>query len=208
MSHERIELLIARVCAGEATDADWDRLIVAAADEPDLWRQVAEAQRDHADLADLMASAGAVADRVDLPHPEVIERLAAERSLDARLRGWGGWAVAALVTVILALRWAPGASSGPAPSPNASNAITAGYSAHDALRHYIDQGQRENLVIRELPRHLLVETRPAPDGSVELIYIRQIMERVVVPDIYRYRNRDETGYPVPVRYEVPVGGRM
>jgi len=55
-------------------------------------------------------------------------------------------------------------------------------------------------VVGEMPEHIVIETRPMPDGTIEVLYLRQIIERRVIDHAYR-EMRDETGnvFPVPVK---------
>ena len=52
----------------------------------------------------------------------------------------------------------------------------------------------------EMPTRVLVESRPADGGNgYEVLYLRQVLERTVVPDLYRFDGRDERGVATLVR---------
>ncbi|NUQ68803.1 MAG: hypothetical protein HUU18_11065, partial [Phycisphaerales bacterium] len=74
-------------------------------------------------------------------------------------------------------------------------------SASDALQEYLDRGRQDGLVIGELPDKVLVQTRPIGNGGgMEVVYLRQIVERTRVDDLYR-TTTDELGnvMGLPVR---------
>ena len=83
-----------------------------------------------------------------------------------------------------------------------------GASAAELLAAYLDKGRQEDFVIAEVPQRVLIETRPNVTGhGYELIYLRQILERTVVPDLYQF-NHDESGQPTLVRYDGDNGPSM
>ena len=93
-------------------------------------------------------------------------------------------------------------------APNGT--LTAGVSFSDVVRSappadilqaYLERGRQENLVIAEVPERILIKTRPAAGQGYELLFVRQILERAVVPDLYRFDAQDETGRPTLVRFE-------
>jgi hypothetical protein len=53
-------------------------------------------------------------------------------------------------------------------------------------------------VLGELPERVVIEAVPLGDGSVEVRFVRQIMERAVVHDLYRV-GEDEVGNLVAIR---------
>ena len=63
-------------------------------------------------------------------------------------------------------------------------------------------GRKAGRVIAEMPEQVVVETRPMPDGSIEVMYLRQVIERRVIDQAYR-QVRDDAGntIAVPVRFE-------
>ena len=64
-------------------------------------------------------------------------------------------------------------------------------------------------VIAEVPERILIETRPTDNGrGFELVYVRQIIERTVVPDLYQFHSQDEMGRPTLVRYDGNRGPSM
>jgi hypothetical protein len=129
-----------------------------------------------------------------------------------RLTSWAGWAVAAGLVIAIAGRWLGGPAT-PAASPVQTAGIptpadaTLVRSAEEALDAYLERGRSEERVIRQMPRMLLLEARPNPTGDgYEILYLRQLMERAVVPDLYQFGAEDEAGRPALVRYRRPGGG--
>ena len=129
-----------------------------------------------------------------------------------RIGGWSGWAIAAVFTIA----WVAGIlnlvqSTTPQPigTPVAAEAGFAGASASDLFAAYLDKGRQEQFVIAEVPERILIETRPADSGrGYELVYVRQIIERTVVPDLYQFHSQDEMGRPTLVRYDGDRGPSM
>ena len=189
------EILMSRVVDGEATAADWESFRQIAESDPTLWREMAEHQRDHHELSAMVASAIAIADEVEAPaHAHMEQRMV------SRLRivgAWGGWAAAAAV----ALMWTAGQLN---PTPTVPQNNTAGLNipTGDLLSRYLEQGKKSGQVVGELPDKVLIETRPVQSGDgYEVYYIRQIIEKARVPDLYTF-GTDDTGQAVPVRIEV------
>jgi hypothetical protein len=71
-----------------------------------------------------------------------------------------------------------------------------------AFERYLSAGQKSGQVIAEMPEQVVVETRPLPDGTIEVLFLRQIIERRVIDQAYR-EVRDESGniFALPVRVE-------
>ena len=117
---------------------------------------------------------------------------------------WGGWAIAAALLIAWSLGM-PRASSTLDQGPQVAGIPGIGLKdaqPEQAFEQYIESGQKSGKVISEMPEQLVVETKPLPDGTIEVIYVRQIIERRVIDQAYRMM-QDETGnaFPVPVRVE-------
>jgi hypothetical protein len=197
------DILITRIIDGEATPEDWAAFKALAARQPEVWRDLAECQQDHADLSAAVSAAWRIADSIDLPVEE-----ARSAQLSRRVRGamtWGGWAMAAAVALAFTTQRPNGTGSeegltaGPALGPGVIPVSTSDQ-AYDA---YLELGRQDNRVLEEVPTRILVETRALEDGTVEVRYLRQILERVTVPSLYEF-GQDEAGRPVPIR----VRGRV
>lgn len=204
------DLLMSRVVDGEASTEEWLRLTTIANAQPSLWRDIAEAQREHAVLQAHVGHAGAIADRVDLETDDMVDGAGIDQHGPLRRMAWSGWAVAALIGVAASVQVFRPAT----PLNNATtvtnaqaglpNPIPAIQNARAALDTYLDLGRESGDVIAELPTKTLVETRPAPDGNgYELLYIRQILERTRVPDLYEYDGQNEFGQPTITRVQQP-----
>jgi hypothetical protein len=256
--------LIDRIASGDLTGATWSAWSHHASDEAVAWRTMAESLRDQLLLIDAAVAAAEVADRVELPSPEVVAAAAVDpppakaataavdaepvrprpardrssrrpapaataaggattphRSL-ARARGAAGWMVSAMLLLalvslspILGLPGLSGVGSRPvtegpvAATPGgpgaggdtaAASVIPANLSASDALSLYLERGRDEGLVVEERPDLVVVGSRPAEDGGgYEVLYVRQILERTIVPEVYVPSGRDEDGRPVLTR---------
>lgn len=195
------DTLINRVVDDEATGSDWEALKVIAAHDATLWRELAEAQHAHAELCAAVASATDLVEAIDAPASEAQRWRFAARVRTATT--WGGWAAAAAVVIA----WMGGINEGVRPSgdqPNQASLLPVGTARTpaDALQQYLDLGRASGDVVGEMPDVLLVGSTPNPAGrGYEIVFIRQIVERRVVEDVYRL-GTDELGRPVPMRMDV------
>ena len=81
--------------------------------------------------------------------------------------------------------------------------------AVDLFQAYLQKGRQEEMVIGEVPEKILIDSRSMPSGEgYELLYLRQILERAIVPDLYQFTAQDALGRPTLVRFEQPVGPSM
>jgi len=199
------DILLTRVLDGEATPEDWAAFRAMAACDPRVWTDLADTQQDRAELALAMAEVVQIADHVDAP----IETLTGE-NLTRRLNqavAWVGWAAAAMLAIgAIASR-----NIGPAQTnqPDATKQTTqqAGLfsvtSPEDALKLYFDKGQKTGSVLGEIPDRVLLQTTPSADGAgYDIVYIRQLVERTHVNELYQLA-KDEAGRSVPVEYSPP-----
>jgi hypothetical protein len=210
---DRADLIISHVVDGEATAQEWNELEALAVHEPRLWRELAQAQRDAMSLRGAMGAACAVAERVSLAADDRASESHAMSGAVAgsshlrlnRLGAWIGWAVAAAVLIIASIQinnQRGGAGLSPTDNIRQAGLSNPIESAADAWNLYMDKGREDGSVLGEMPGRMLVESRPAPEGKgFEVIYIRQVMERAVVPDLYQVSGLDERGQPTlaPVR---------
>jgi hypothetical protein len=199
------DLLITRVIDGRASADDWDRFRKLAANEPGIWVELADTQNQHEIVRDELRHAIACADRVDLPGGVIDETFTRQRmSLTSK---WGGWAIAAA----LLIAWSLGLPSLQTTGSDPTQPETAGLPGsglisgiglqeaepEQAFERYLSAGQQSGKVIAEMPEQVVVETTPMPDGTIEVIYLRQIIERRVVEQAYQ-QVRDETGNTIAV----------
>ncbi len=214
MIEQHDDILISRTLDGNATSGDWDELTALADANPAVWRNLAMSLREHQAFARAVNADVTVADAIEMPlvRPAATMELrdaGRHPAILARVGGWSGWAVAAVFTIV----WVAGVLNlvqNTAPQPNGSSPHTAmvGASAAELLEAYLDKGRQEDFVIAEVPQRVLIETRPNGTGrGYELIYLRQILERTVVPDLYQF-NHDEAGQPTLVRYDGDSGPSM
>lgn len=192
------DALISKIIDGEASSADWRTFRRLAEADASLWAEFAETHAVHESLERAVDDAIGVADGVDLRIPDTPEEV-----FDARvrtLRTWGGWLAAAAV----ALAWFIGFGNQGVPemqgaSIGGSSVLALDEaSAEDAIQRYKDAGMQAGRVVGEMPQRVVLETRPTADGkAVEVLYIRQFIERAVVDRVYR-ESTDEFGNPVQV----------
>lgn len=142
-------------------------------------------------------------------------------------RAWTGWAVAAALVFAWSLTrslpvdrsTAPRRGVSPASSVaeapprvapgSTSPAATTPVSTEQAFQQYLEQGRADGSVLGVVPRRVILESRPDPSGNgYEIVYLQQIMERTVVPELYQLRSLDERGRPGLARYEAPPRGEM
>lgn len=214
------EQLLTRVVDGEERPGEWHAFSDAADRTPLLWRELAVQQRDSRLLLGALSrhvdSAGEAIDfAIRSPSDSPASRASGDDAATWRERrhgglrfGWTGWALAAC----LAGAWLFSASirlpaGGDqfgigADSPTGGGVVRAGLSPDEALRAYLDLGRESGAVVGELPGKPVLEQRATEDGSgVEVVFIRQIIERRRVPTLYEFAQTDEFGRAVaaPVR---------
>lgn len=208
MLDDRASVLLARVVDGEATREQWDELARLADADPRLWRTLAHYQRDAAALTAQVGTILAMADRVEAPVSQVARERATEqvRGRSRMVATWGGWAAAA--AVVLGAVLAPKLGLLPTTSP-AVGPQTAGVPAlstpSELFNAYLDSGKKQGIVVGEVPTRVLLDQKPLDTGGYEVTYLRQIVEKIQVPQLYQV-GRDELGNEVPVRLEVPQAG--
>lgn len=204
MTEQQHHMLISRVIDGEATDQEWAEFVSLAAVEPRMWCALAMGQRDHAALVRAINHASAVADAVTLQSVED-----AQRWRLTKVRMWSGWSVAALVALVAGVSLLRLWSMPLASNTGNQHAAILPISASEAFQTYLDKGQESGAVIGEVPTRVLIESRPRGTGQgYEIVYLRQIMERAVVPDLYQVRGQNELGQPTLIRYEPSARGSM
>ncbi len=212
------DVLVSRLAEGRATAADWHALARATAADPDIFADVADTRAQIDALSSQVHAAVAVADQVHLPQQVHVPQQAgrdtagpalpfADHAANARLNlppSWKlGWAVAAVLGLAVVLQATGVGNTRSRLNPAGGESALAGLSAEQLLGKYVDAGKREGLVIAELPQRHVLESRPGPDGTVEVLYLRQFIERATVNDVYRM-GTDESGRPVLVPGGAPV----
>jgi hypothetical protein len=221
--NDRADALISHIVDGEASPEQWRELERFATGRPRLWRELAESQRDAAALRVAMTLAGDIAQRVALPHSTSAAHGAAFTESDIRtlphpaLRfnrfgAWTGWLVAAVIILVASVQIAQHErSAGQTGAQPQTAGAGAGLvqSAADAWDTYLQRGAAEGSVLGEVPGKMVVESRPmvAQDGvagGYEVIFVRQVVERAIVPDLYQISGEDERGQPTLTRYRQAV----
>jgi len=199
--------LVTRLIDGMASPDDWQHLRHLASSDPDrharLLDEIERTQQIDAALSETVARQLDAACSVAPPSPE---RPQATLRL---VRAWSGWAVAAA----LALMWSvlsPGAGMGSLGDvqragvpviPASGVAPDEEASVDQAFDQYVRLGTESGRVLEVDPELRVVESTPLADGSgVEVVYVRRVLERVIVDEVYR-KTTDELGRVVPVRLE-------
>lgn len=199
MEPTNTDILISRIVDEEATAQDWASFEQLASLEPDVWKKLAQEQRDAANLRCAVGDAIKAADAIELPID--IAGAGAERVFSRRFSPWIGWAMAAAV----ALAWlgadlVPTINTHLTPTNNAGIVNLTPVSADAALDQYRAVGEQEGRYIGEMPK-VMVEARAMPDGvRVEVIYLRQLLEREVVSGMYGL-GEDDQGRATPIPIE-------
>ncbi|MEM1183902.1 MAG: hypothetical protein AAGI53_02765 [Planctomycetota bacterium] len=214
------ELLVSRIVDGAATPDDWTSLRTLASGEPDVWQELAETQAQNEQLISAVGEAIGACDVVDLPDatPVYPEATGIGRRMEF-VRSWGGWAAAAAVLLVW---WTgvpvttPGGSNlgGSGSLSGASTAGTVGprivaepgsqtsfQAADEALERYLQLGRDEGTVVASMPDQV-VEARPLEDGTAEVLYLRQILERRIVDQFFRLGS-NEHGDPIVLEGAAP-----
>ena len=206
---DRRDVLIGRVVDGEASSQDWAEIRELAGDDQSIFAEIAELQDLRRDTMEMVDEVGDLAEGVELPlymHPK--------SSPAGRLKFagvWGGWAVAAMVAVAWSIGLRPGdpllvgdLNQGTQTGSLGGSVIqTAG----DALQQYLDLGKESGEVVGELPSGIVLEKTPLSDGSgYEVLYIRPIIERAVVHNVFR-EVQTESGQMKIVPTQLPQNSR-
>jgi hypothetical protein len=201
MEPSNTDILISRIVDDESTAEDWAAFELLASLEPGVWRQLAQEQRDAACLRRAVASEIAFADSVGLPLG--LAGPGAERALAGRFNHWVGWAMAAAVALAwLGVNQFPALDRSPGPGVNTAG-WTAPESADAALARYRTVGEQEGRYLGEMPK-VMVEARPMPGGvQIEVIYLRQLLEREVVGGMYGF-GQDDQGRTTTIPIEPTV----
>jgi len=199
-------VLISRIVDGAATSEDWATFRAVAAHDPSIWGELAQTQEIHESISSSVHDALSFVDRVELPGGVMDDQ-----PLHARLEilsRWGGWAAAAAIMLV----WFVGnpftTQSGNDSGNKAafipdfgSNTALDQAQPDQAFGQYLSAGRQSGQVVGEMPDRVVIETRPMPDGTIEVLYLRQIIERQIIDHAYR-EIHDESGnaIPVPVRF--------
>lgn len=198
MNETRTNTLIDRIAAQEADQTSFREFETAARDQPELWERLARSLRDELDLRSAMhASEHGV--RADAEIRAAIDGSALRsrnRKPQFQFRMWSGWAAAAVIV----LTWATLTMSTGSGEPEHNAAPTGmrliSLTADDAFEQYLEIGHNEGRVIGELPARM-IEFESGDDGSVVVYYVRQLLERERIDQMYQYMP-DELGRPLPV----------
>lgn len=191
------EVLISRLLDGRAKPEDWRAFRAAAERQGIMWDDLIESATD---LQSLSRAVNLVAEGTTC-----IDVHEAARRDAGRLRSGGlsrinrlGWLVAAclalgLISVTLRQR---DITYKPAPVNQAG--FLSSMTSQQLMDQYYEAGKREGRVIGELPQVTELERRPLGEGKgYEVLYLRHVLERAVVDDVYKL-GTDDAGQPVVI----------
>jgi len=197
-TRDRVDMLVSRITDAEAGTEDWAAFSDLAEQHPWAWRELAQTQRDHAAMSVAVGVAIQSADTVFLP---MRSRGASGAESHPRFAMWAGWAAAACMALAFAGGFRLPVQSGVQSS--AAGVDLTKWTPNDYLNGYVNSGEKSGLVLGEVPRRLLIETRPLQQGEgFEVVYVRQFVERAQVTDLLQFAT-DEAGRAVPVRQTLP-----
>lgn len=216
MTDSHVEQMICRVVEGGGTERDWSEFVARADRDPGLWRDLAESQRDHAVLGRFVDREVTLSDYIDAPVDSIdepqgegeartpaMEVSVVRTGVLARIGGWSGWAVAAMI----ALAWiiAFGVTGRNLPNNGGQDfgpGVIPVSNANEAWDAYLRKGREAGSVLREVPERVLLDSRPSPDGNgLDLLYLRQVVERTTVPHLDYIAEPEGAGEPTHVRYQ-------
>ena len=189
---ESEDLLVTRIVDRTAAHEDWVAFENLARIDAGAW------ERLHASLQDDLLLRTALQPAFDLADSIELQRLPVAPPLP-RFLAPAGW----LAALVLALLWI--GTSGlfsrtkPVDDPDA-NFIDSGFADGQFVTNRESSllAQKDpRVVLEELPPDVL-EWQPREDGSVELVWLRQTVERAVVNTVYRMAE-DELGNPRPAQ---------
>lgn len=196
------DILLTRVMDGEASPEDWTAFRALAERDPGLWSELAARQQDQAELEAAVLDAIAIADRVEAP---IREHAAEQFSITIKRVGtWAGWAVAAAITLAWGLHGQANPTIGDPTLGGSTAAIGPQLAAPagpvvsspaEALDAYLTLGVADGRVVGMSPDLVVIESRPSgSDGGIEVVYLRQIIEREIITADRVKRN--EQGFPI------------
>lgn len=183
------DLLMSRVIDGEATSADWRAFRELAQRDASVWGELGEMQAHDDALSQAVRTVTDAALDVELPTYVDDEPL---RSRFAVAGQWGGWLAAACMALVVFTGVRPGSS---APGVGGSQPQTAGVasslgellgklSPDERFDAYVKAGKARGDVVYAPSEPAVLETRPTGSGELEVIVVRQIVERRRVQDVY------------------------
>ena len=206
MMEPRQDILISRAVTGELEAREWTELAALAAADATIWGSLALAQRQQALLERAVANSLDNAERIE---PDFVRPSATLRSRGngitalGRVAAWSGWAAAACIAFIWLIGFDAFGIRDAATQPPVVQPVQYA-TAEDALQAYLALGHQSGQVVGEMPSKLLLDSRPAAGGQgYDVLYVRPILEKTRVPDLYQATGRDEQGRPTLVHYEQP-----
>jgi len=209
------ERMICRLVDDVASSDDWQRLATVAGTDPTIFADLADTRRQAEQLSTEVMAHVCRADGVTLDGKAVFREHADSGPLSAagnaadehtirthglRLPGrWKlGWAVAAALGLLSLSQFISNNNRITAAESGVKAAgLVSVSSAAQALDAYYKLGREAGSVVTEVPQRYVLDSRTLPDGRQEVLFLRQVVERAIVTDVYRVGS-DEQGRPVLV----------
>ena len=207
MTTEDLDILISRVVDQEASDGDWRALHALAETDPGVWRELAQAQRDHAELSAEVEAALSCVDGVDVPSHDYYSH-----SLTERVRvvmTWSGWVAAAVI--MLAWLGVIELQSGPdGPATAQLGPSIQGQSPEAALEYFLEEGRKQGVVLGEPEREVIGMRQHGEDG-VQVLYVLRVPCLTTETQLYMHPT-NELGHPdlktgFPVQFQIDRSSR-
>jgi len=181
------DLLLARAVAGDR--AAIDTVCARGVAEPELLQEFARWQADEIRLARAARTLDGVADRVGTR---------CDRSTRTRSAGLG-WAVAAVLALLLFARVWTGAAGSASPGNVAGIAGPMLATSEDAFQAYLDKAREEGVMVSDPEPPMYLGSRELVDGTgFEVVVVRQVYEIRRTPEMYRLQAIDDAGHLRPV----------
>jgi len=195
---DEAETLIGRVSANDARELDWQRFESIAVAQPVVWERMARALRDELVIRGAFDEIAEPAESVPLPE----QTLRATNRL-AAIQAWPGWALAA----VIALAWGVSFFNPPVSQSHEAGLggviVPVRHSADEAFNDYLTLGAQEGRVLQELPMMMIESRFDRDQGRVEVVYVRQLLERATVQSAFEL-TEDALGRPEPVPIDLTI----
>ena len=199
MTIDRIDILLSRAIDGVASKEDWLELEKLGANDPSIWRTLAEEMRAQASLQAAVEEQIAVVDAIDID-PDAAR---VSHGFHLRMRSWSGWAAAA----VLALAWIGASGVAGVGGFGMQKAGLVSLTADQALDQYREKGLNEGRLMSELPAQMLEARVLEPSGNIEVLFLRRFVERAEIRAMYVAPDANGNLVPVPASPIVPARGQ-
>lgn len=173
------EVMIGRIIDGEIDDAEQQRFRAMADEKPELWRNLAMRQSDMMQLSKQVEKETAGVENIELHRWRVLPH---RLTWTLVMSGWAAMLIISLTWGVIALTGS-GSSTDLDHIGNKGLKFTTPRIELTAPEHLKQYQHLATWVINEFQASLL-NTRLLDDGSIEIVYLRRIEEKVTLePDL-------------------------